>query len=224
MTHGLDHIQKTKDLAHAYLVRGDAHTIQIRLIEVLEGRGIATKGDPDFYAATFESLAVDDVRAIADYASLAPLSGRKYIVLAAGSATPEAQTALLKIVEEGTGRSVFFIIVPAGAAVLPTLESRCVVLKIQDESNNTKEGKEFLGLSYADRLAVAEKFAKNHDREGARALVRSLLALAAEPRGDISRFEVLPQVLRDLLDADRYLALSGSSPKSVIGHLALTLP
>ena len=100
--------------------------------------------------------------------------------------------------------------------ILSTLLSRCVVLRSELRTKNSELAQDFLALSYKDRLLVAEKFAKNHDREGARALVRSLLAVAHEQKFDAP-------LLRDLLDADRYLALSGSSPKSVIGHLALVL-
>lgn len=199
--------------SHAYLVRDDSLET---VISLLKDEGITVRGNPDFYAVSYESLGVDDVRAITDYASLAPIGGRKYIIITAKSATPEAQTALLKTVEEGAGRSTFFFVIPTGAFVLPTLASRCVVLKWKEESGKGKEGEEFLKLSYKDRLAMAEKFAKDHDREGARSLVRSLLA-------DASRRNLGAQALRDLLDADRYLTQSGSSPKSVIGHLALTL-
>jgi DNA polymerase III delta prime subunit len=156
------------------------------------------------------------VRGITDFASFAPLGDRKYILMQVQSATAEAQTALLKSMEEGTGRSIFFFIIPAGTFVLPTLASRCVILKLTADSPQPTAGKEFLELSYKERLAMAEKFGKDHDREGARLLVRSLLSVADQKKFDAKK-------LRDLLDADRYLSSSGSSPKSVIGHLALVL-
>lgn len=204
--------------AHAYLIHGgDLGTVT----DLLKDEGITVRGNPDCYAVSYESLGVDEVRAITDFASLAPLGPRKYIIIATKSATPEAQTALLKSVEEGTGRSVFFFAVPTGVFVLPTLVSRCVVLKLAPRSLHLEPALEFLALSYKDRLALAEKFGKEHDREGARALVRSLLALASEKKK--SDFFFSKEKLGDLLDADRYLASTGSSSKGVIGHLALTL-
>jgi hypothetical protein len=201
--------------SHAYLVRGGGLKT---VIDLLKKEGVTVQGNPDCYAVSYESLGVDEVRAITNYASLAPLGARKYIIIAVKSATPEAQTALLKVVEEGTGRSVFFFIVEPGAFVLPTLASRCVVLKVEAGKHEGQRAEEFLKLSYKDRLAVAEKFGKDHDREGARSLVRSLLEKVG--RSDL---RTDARTLRDLLDADRYLSSSGSSPKSVIGHLALTL-
>lgn len=208
-----EHIQKAETLAHAYLVRGGSMG---GVIKALEARGVVTRGNPDFYAVTSESLVVDDVRAIAAFASLAPLADAKYVSIDTKSATEEAQNALLKIFEEGTGHSHFFLVIEPGARVLPTLISRCVVLHSELRTQNSELAQDFLALSYKDRLLLSEKFAKNHDREGARQLVRSLLAIADEQKFDAT-------ILRDLLDADKYLALSGSSPKGVIGHLALVL-
>ena len=199
--------------AHAYLVRSDDGAP--RLIETLAERGIQTLGNPDCYVREYGSLSVDDARDIASFAYFKPVGERKYIIISAKSVTPEAQNALLKIVEEGSGSSVFFFVLERGVPVLPTLESRCVTIRT-DEKQKTKEGEDFLTLSYKDRLALAEKFAKDHDRDSARSLVRSLLAVA-----DARKLNA--EQLRDLLDADRYLQLSGSSPKAIIGHLALTL-
>lgn len=201
--------------AHAYLVRSGSDDALYRLIGILSERGVETKGNPDCYVREYESFSVDDARDVSNFAYFKPVGARKYIVLCTKSMTIEAQNALLKIVEEGSGRSVFFFVLPLGVPVLSTLESRCVSVKAKTE-NGKEEGEDFLKKSYAKRLALAEKFAKDHDREGARELVRSLLILA-----DTKKFDA--KTLRDLLDADRSLQLSGSSPKSIIGHLALVL-
>lgn len=199
--------------AHAYLVRGSGGVVQVN--ELLNAQDISTVGNPDCYTREFEAFSVDDARDIASFAYFKPVGDRKFIVVGARSMTVEAQNALLKIVEEGSGSSIFFFVLEPGVPVLPTLESRCVVVKEQGVKNG-EQGEEFLALSYKDRLALAEKFAKNHDRDGARSLVRSLLELSEKKKFSAS-------VLRDLLDADRYLKLSGSSPKGVVGHLALVM-
>lgn len=199
--------------SHAYIIRDG--TLEDALNLVRE-EGIAAVGNPDVYAVRHDSFGVEEARRVTEYASLAPLGGRKYIAVCFASATVEAQTALLKTVEEGTGRSVFLFAAPTGTPLLPTLVSRCVVLKPKAGSKTLEAAEEFLALGYTERLALAEKFGRDHDWEGARSLVRSLLGVADEKKFG-------PRALRDLLDADRYLALSGSSPKGVIGHLALIL-
>lgn len=200
--------------AHAYLVRVGRQQIP-QLVEMFTEKGIQLQGNPDCLYREYEAMTVDDARDIATFAYYKPVGEKKYIVIAAGSINTEAQNALLKIVEEGSGNSTFFFVLEQGVTVLPTLESRCVVIKGNEETE-TEVADEFLKMNYADRLKVAEKFTKDHDREGARQLVRSLLSIA-----DSQKFEA--SVLRDLLQADQYLKLSGSSPKSVISHLALVL-
>jgi hypothetical protein len=216
----MDLIQQLGSLsAHAYLVRGPREELTLRLIEVLEGQGVEARGNPDCMVRAYETLSIDDVRLeIAPFAHFKPIGDRKFFILSAESILAPAQNALLKIVEEGSGKSVFFFVLEQGVPLLPTLESRCVVIKEQGIGNGGQGtvGNEFLKMNYADRLALAEKFAKDHDREGARSLVRSLLTLVDEKK-------VSAQVLRDLLDAHQFLALSGSSPKAIIGHLALVL-
>lgn len=199
----------------AYLIRGGAAS-RTALIAALEERSVSMRGNPDVLAQEFETFSIDDARALAAFASLRPLGERKIILVSAQGMTREAQNALLKVVEEGSGHSIFFFIIPAGVPVLPTLLSRCTVVQALPSDRETERGEAFLRLGYADRLKAAEAFAKTQDREGARMLVRSLLALADEKK--FGR-----ELLRDLMDADRYLQLTGSSSKAVIGHLALVL-
>lgn len=199
--------------AHAYLVRSRHGARPV--LDGLAAQGIAVQGNPDCLVRECDELSVSDARDIASFAHYTPVGEKKFVVIAAASLTREAQNALLKIVEEGSGRTTFFFVLEPGVAVLPTLVSRCVVVQEAVEDNSAQSvGEEFLSLQYKDRLARAEQFGKDGDRDGARTLVRSLLASGTFP----------PPLLRDLIDAEQYLALSGSSPKGVIGHLALVLP
>lgn len=204
-------------LAHAYLVWDPDLEAARHLEEYLDEHGLAKRGSADVLQSSYDSLGIDEARSLMQFASLKPLGARKYLIITASQITTEAQSALLKSVEEGVGKSVFFFIVRPGVAVLDTLQSRCVVIKTSEDNEQAGDlGKEFLMLDYKERLARAEKFGKDSDREGARALVRSLLVLSTE-----KKFE--KEKLRDLLEANQYLQLSGSSPKGVIGHLALVL-
>lgn len=207
-------VQQTSS-THAYVVRS-TQDVRDTVQDFLISEKKIDTGSPDLYSIAYETLGIDDARQIAQYASLRPLGEKKFILVYAARLTTEAQSALLKVLEEGSGHSVFFFIVPPGVPLLETLLSRCVVVREHSKEDHTALGKEFLKLSYAERLKKAEKFGKESDREGARTLVRSLLALASDKK-------FTQEKLRDLLDADRYLQLSGSSPKGVIGHLALVL-
>ena len=213
----IEYLKTVTPLAHAYVVRGNVSELFSPLKRVF-GERAGGKVSPDLWTRSFETLTVDDARQVASFAYLRPVHDKKYIVLACKSLTDEAQHALLKIVEDGVGHSTFILLVPQGAYILPTLLSRCVIIKASfGGAENEDEVQAFISLSYAERLTRVEAFAKDHDRESARTLVRGLLGLARK-RGYGSA------ILRDLLEADQYLAGSGSSIKSVVGHLALTLP
>lgn len=199
----------------SYLFFGNVGEISTALVTAIGKR--SSTNFADVLHRSFEQCGVEDARALVAFGLFKPIGTHKHIVLSARFITPEAQHALLKAVEEGVGKTIFYIVVPHGTTLLPTLVSRCVVVKqsTKDDSD-VEQARAFLKSSYAERLALAETFGKESDRDGARALVASLLRLHTQQ-------PFSKALLRDVLDAERFLALSGSSPKHIVSHLALTL-
>lgn len=212
-----DHIKNASHLHHAYVVEGDISTLAVETIDALAGRGVSVLNNPDMFVASYERLLADDARGVVNFASLAPVSEKKYIIVSASSMTEEAQSALLKAVEDGSGHSTFFFLVARGTPLLPTLLSRCVSLRVESAKEEEHlDGREFLASSYAQRISLIESLAKAHDRDRVLRIVRDLLSL----------HETKPfskEVLADLLTAHSFLSLSGSSIKVALGHIALTL-
>jgi len=83
----------------------------IRWVEPAEGRA---------------SIGIDQVRAIRSEVAYGPYEGkyRVYIVTPAEQLAPEAQNALLKLLEEPPPRTVFVLVAESAHAVLPTVVSR----------------------------------------------------------------------------------------------------
>ena len=219
----IEDLGKIKNLHHAYIVSGSAEHGAGEVLAMLEARGVQNKGNPDLMPLSFPELLVDDVRErILPFASLKPLGERKYIVISFARANDASQNALLKAVEESLGNTVFFFCVDALGHILPTLRSRCVAVQSQRQKKegDSDEAQEFLKESYEKRLARVDKMAsyvsKNQDRAPVRAFVKELIVVGEK------KFN--PQTLRDLLEAERYLRLQGSSVKSILGHLAVSLP
>ncbi|MES2014298.1 MAG: hypothetical protein V4437_00595 [Patescibacteria group bacterium] len=217
----------TKELHHAYLVVGNAGKGAAEVLAMLETRGVKTAGNADVLALSFTELSVDNAREISSYASLKSLGGSKYLVVTFSRATNEAQNALLKVVEEAPGGTVFFFSIDSIGHVLPTLQSRAVAVLVSDSNmtrslnDETGEVKEFLSAGFEERLKMVEKMtayiSKSQDRAPVRAFVKGLLTRVHENGAS-------PQALRDLLDAEKFLRQQGSSVKSVLGHLAVSLP
>lgn len=220
-------VEELKDiprLHHAYIISGSAERGSTEVAEMLERRGVEVKGNGDVLMLTLSELSVDDARMVSSFASLNSIGEHKYIILSFSRATGEAQNALLKILEEAPGNSIFFLCVDAAGHLLPTLRSRAVVVYASEagiDKEETEEAREFLKESYEKRLARVERMgayiSKTQDRAPVRAFAAALIREAHQAHPG-------PKTLRDLLDAERYLRLQGSSVKSILGHLAVSLP
>jgi hypothetical protein len=210
-------------LNSAYLVVGSVAPTRNAVVAVLEARGVKVVANPDVYEFSGSEFNVDDARAVSSFASLKPYGDAKYFLLAMNRATAEAQNALLKVIEEAPGSSIFFFIVESAGHLLPTIRSRCIqVLGERVESEeNAEEAQKFLRDSFESRLSAVEKMtsyiSKTQDRAPSRTFVRLLLKSAKDKKYPAPN-------LRDILDADRFMRMQGSSAKAVLSHLAVSLP
>lgn len=213
-------LAKADHLHHAYIVEGGEPSA---ILAMLEARGVAVYRSADILQLTYGEMGVDDARSIAGYAFLKSVGESKYFIISFDKATDAAQNALLKVVEEAPGNTIFFFCVQSEGHLLPTLRSRCVSVQAEGSTQRAEgsDAKEFLKHSYVDRLAMVDKLVasaqKSQDRTPIRTFVRSLLHEAHTAH-------TTPKALRAILDADHYLRLSGSSPKIVLSHLAVSLP
>ncbi|NLG25860.1 MAG: DNA polymerase III subunit delta', partial [Clostridiales bacterium] len=135
--------------AHAYLFAGPAGTGKRSLADLCArawnclGRdapcGVCAHcarslggNDPDLMVIEPEkSIGVDDVRALTEWLSTRPGdAGRRVaIVRGADRMTVPAQNALLKTLESPPGDAVIVLIAESAAALLPTVVSRCRIMR-----------------------------------------------------------------------------------------------
>ncbi len=124
----IDSYKKTGELHHAYVLEGDKENIRTQLFSFIEDQiQQSVRGNPDVWHSQFETLTVDDARALRDTQSnKAITTGKKIFIIETRLMTIEAQNALLKVFEEPTPNTHFFIITPTAEVFLPTLKSRVV--------------------------------------------------------------------------------------------------
>lgn len=223
----LTELARVKDLHHAYLVVGNANKGVPEVLAMLETRGIETKGNADILTTSFVEFGVDDARMLSRFASLHAIGDGKIIIVSWSRATTEAQNALLKVIEEAPGQTIFFFSVDTSGSALETLRSRTIEVEVSDEHKRTEDNESvtaarlFLGASFEERMKTVESFAlkasKTQDRGPVREFVTAVLQIVHS--GGSS-----PATLRDVLDAERYMKIQGASIKTVLGHLAVTLP
>ena len=154
MEHLIDSYKKWAHLHHAYFLIGEGEVILPKLKDFLEKSvGLKTTGNPDFWYGQYKTFTIEQARQIADaqerksFTSNVSKAGfdtsiLKIFVISAEIITEEAQNALLKIFEEPTSGTHFFIILPQDI-LLPTLRSRMQI--IQGKTLNSKQNEKQLG-------------------------------------------------------------------------------
>ncbi len=124
--------------------------------------GIKTSSNPDFQHLKFDTLTIDGARSITEHENRKNFSGgnpltnsgpRKVFIIEADFITEEAQNSLLKVFEEPTVGTHFFIVSPQDI-LLPTLRSRMQTILIGNDSVGSES---ILKKSLKDRLAMVKE-------------------------------------------------------------------
>ena len=149
-------------LPHAIILEGEKglgkHTLAAYISKVLVCEGekkpcfncrschLAESGNhPDIITVAPEdkkkNIAVAQIRDIRQKAFVKPhiSSKRAFIIDKAETMNDQAQNALLKILEEPPESVVFILITESGAALLPTVISRCVIYRLSPADISTAE-------------------------------------------------------------------------------------
>lgn len=144
---------------HAYAIEG----VDVKeLLDVIERKWeVATRGNPDFSYEIFGTLGIGEARALNARAQSKSFSeGRKIFVIEAEAITHEAQNALLKMFEEPTANTHFFLLGRCVRNLLPTLASRLWRVRAEAPRSLERDGAEkFLALTVAKRLEEVKKLA-----------------------------------------------------------------
>ena len=162
----IDSYKKTKNLHHAYFIVGNKNDIFSNLIFFLESDvGLEISGNPDFWTGKFDNLTIDEARFISESSQkksfktnlATELSNKRIFVIITDFISHEAQNSLLKVFEEPTDGTHFFIISPQDN-LLPTLRSRMQVIKSENvKVKGEKMSKTVLDMSLKERLERVKK-------------------------------------------------------------------
>ena len=205
---------------HAYAILGDREKNSSAFQDLLSAHGISLQGNPDVQIHTTDVLTIEESRALTHFQSTKAFgNGAQFFLLSFSSSTAEAQHALLKVLEEPTSRTHFFLFIPHADVLLPTIQSRLEVHRGDGEivQKWDERAREFLSQSSEERLAQIEPFMKDHTRSEVREFVEALRALLPKEY----RFHTAHA---HLMKSSEYLSSPSASPKILLEHLALTLP
>ncbi|MGI8419624.1 MAG: hypothetical protein ACR2LN_03180 [Candidatus Levyibacteriota bacterium] len=122
-----------------------------------------------------QSIGIEDIKQLQKKIFLKPIKSKSkaIIIQDAQLLTPEAQNALLKVLEEPPAHTMILLNTTSKEALLPTILSRCQIVELEIEPLKLKE-KELLelqtfitdlpNLSIGQKLKYAEKHAKDKDK------------------------------------------------------------
>jgi len=211
-------------LHHAYFIEGERAVVLADLEAFLnESFGIVRQGHPDVHYAQYESFGIDDGRGLQEMQSVRPIAGdRKIFIVAVDAMTGEAQNSLLKVFEEPTPGTHFFIISSSRRILLPTLRSRVIIVAHPSsrETGLRDNAKSFIAMSLKDRLSFVADMIEEKDKAGAEGF---LLALVDELRGDGLEKASPARVtaVKEILSLVPYLKDRAPSVKLILERVAL---
>jgi len=154
---------------------GNAKERQQKIDDVISqlDENLLKKGHPDRVDISFadkkKSISINQIRSLIGFMSTKPYSSKYKIAVIkpAGKMTIQAQSALLKILEEPPFYAVIILSAKSEQSLLATLISRCRIIKPEAKEKNFFEGHEnmtsfstVLDYSVGERLKLAESLAK----------------------------------------------------------------
>lgn len=177
-----------------------------------------------------KALGIEDVRKIQEKIFLKPFKGERkaLFVIMRQSATPDAQNAMLKLLEEPPANTLIYLITTNHLAFLPTVLSRAklIVLKEGESEIETDGLEKILSLSGAgERLYLAQVVSK----EKTEAVIWLEKAILAAREKMLENVEDKPEALKlrkiiHKLELTHYdLKTTNANPRLCLENLFLNL-
>lgn len=217
-------------LHHAYCLEGETKFILPALRqELFSSLGVTTAHNPDFWELQVPSFSIAHARELINRQARKGFGGDpKFFVVATSAIQTEAQNALLKVFEEPTPKTHFFLIIPTAQDLLPTLRSRLQIIrpKFTPDSALVGEAKEFLSQSPAKRLVFIKENLLIPVSEGGRERARQFLNDLERELLSLGR-PISPErarILSELASCRDFLSDRAPSLKLILEHLALVIP
>jgi len=224
-----DSYRKTKNLHHAYLIEGERQAVFAKLSTFLkEEIGVESTGNPDFWYGEFEKFGIDEGRQLKSLQSTKGVTKLpRVFVISTHFFTKEAQNTLLKVFEEPTENTHFFLITPSAENILPTLKSRLFMVTDESVFNLSEESIEkankFLHGDVAERTKIIKPLIENKDKVN----TLSFLAALETKLHDVNNMKTNQKYidsLNDILKFRSYLYGNAPSLKMILEHFVVTTP
>jgi len=213
-------------LHHAYLFLGEKNsTISELEKEISEKFGVKLHNNQDFFKKDYDSVGIDEAREIKELQGKMPSKegSLKVFILSMRSITREAQNALLKVFEEPTKNTHFFLVTPNLAGLLPTLTSRLEIVEIKSETKKVSilpfDLNTFMKGSISTRLKLVEDIIENKEKQKIEALIDEIILKSSSDKKTGNS-----KILSEMLMVKKFLNFKSSSVKNIAEHLCFVVP
>ena len=216
---------------HAYLVEGLKEEILPKIYDFVESMGFKIKNNPDLYNISLDTFKIEDANNLRSFQyEKSILGGKKIYIISADIFLLEAQNTLLKIFEEPTLDTHFFIIVPDLEIFLPTIFSRCRVvrsnLKLKADWQNAEN---FIKMTPKNRVEFLKNFVKTDDKDNDESVrlraLKFLNALESILHEHLSgNIKLSSSIFGQIWKVREFVKQPGSSIKNLLEYLALIVP
>ena len=183
---------KNETLSHAYVFYGPQgvgkKSLALNISQKLLG---ALNSSPDIKIIDKggEQIYISDIRDLKNFLYLTSFGKYKVAIINnAHNLNPEASNALLKVLEEPPGRSLTFLVTHLERALLPTIISRCQLIRFRP-----------LGETEIFDYLVDEHKIKKEEALKAAKLARGSLGLAIDLASNFEEFKKNVSLLNELL-------------------------
>jgi hypothetical protein len=224
MTELQDLYKNTNNLHHAILLVGGEGVVDNLKKFLEENLGVKTQGNPDFQHLVMPTFTIEHARDLVELQSVKGYEiNNKIFIIQTDFITEEAQNALLKVFEEPTEGTHFFIVSPQVAGILPTLKSRMLLDFEEGQEEAKKREKSILKMSIDNRLKLVKEITdKISDEEGTKQDAIALLNNIEEELYNAS-FQKNSGSLLVTQNAREYLYDRGAPVKMILEYVMLNI-
>lgn len=157
-----DTYRKTGRLHHAYAILGDKEKSKAEIRDfLLKELKFPTSKNADYWESEHNVFKIADSRLLNEAHLSRPVKhGRKVFVIYANFITKDAQNSLLKIFEEPTPGTVFFLVLPEATGLITTLKSR-LIFGAGGGDDTISQAEDFLNAKVGKRMEMVAKIVKD---------------------------------------------------------------
>jgi len=209
---------------HAHLIIGNPNRNLEDLRVIIRKKVSAGDLDSsDVWSWKFEAIGIDDARELKEVQNTRPIGSGRIVVISLVSIQNEAQNSLLKLFEDPSSDTKFFLCAKSTDIFLPTLLSRFYIFysKNKYEVGDADVVKEFLSSTVTRRMVLLEPIIKEKDKAGAESFLDSL-EYALYENGIKGGSEL--SVFEDIFSARRFLHTRSPSVKMILEHFCCVAP